>query len=45
MVQCEVNIDAANVWRMAWRQDKLRNPSPDDHDVIAVFAEQVDQFQ
>ena len=42
MVECEVHIDAANVWGMPWRQDELRNPSTDDHDVVAVFAKEMD---
>ena len=45
VVQGQVYIDAADVKPGTRWQDELWNPSADDHDVIAVLTQQVDQFQ
>jgi hypothetical protein len=45
MIQGEVHVDAADVQCWARRQDELRNPPADDHDVVTVFAQQVYEFQ
>lgn len=45
MVQGQVYIDAADVEFGARWQDELRNSSADDYDVLAVFAQKLNQFQ
>jgi hypothetical protein len=45
MVQCQVDVDAADVRRAARREDELRNPAADDDNVVTVLAQQAYKLQ
>jgi hypothetical protein len=45
MVQGQIYVDTADMSLESGWQDKQRNQSTDNHNVIAVFAQQMNEFE
>ena len=45
VVECQIHVDAAHVLQWLSGQNELRHSSTDDHKVIALLAQQANQFE